>query len=312
MKSNDDIDLVEILNTILNKKLTIVIFVVAFTILGFGYYWISEPKWVSEVRISAPTLGQLSNYPQAVNLSNSNSIEANNESLTSMVFNQFLVNLNALILDDKYKDSVKMIKSKDFDYYTLSLFAPSAIQAQYELNNLYEQANFKTKGYLYSSIKSVLGARILELNEDINVLEMHAAKIKSTRMDLLRESLKTSKELKIKDNQIKVVPQVIPDEVLFMLGEDVLSSLLSNSDYLYLDLDEKYYHYKEWYLKLIGFELDSMYFQSANVISKPSLAKFKSNPKIELILAISILSGLLLGCAYVLFTDMLNSNKKSL
>lgn len=312
MKNNDEIELVEILNSIFKRKVTIIIFVVSFSILGYGYYYLSEPKWVSEIRISEPTLGQLSNYPQAVNLSNSNNIDASNNIITSVVFDNFLMNLNALILSDKYKDFVKIDKSKEFGYYTLSLFAPSATQAQSELLDLYEQANFQTKNYLYSSVESMLEARILELNENINILEMQAKKIKNMRMDLLRESLKISRKLHVKDNQIKVVPQVIPDETLFMLGEDVLSSLLSSSSYLYLDLDNKYYDYKEWYLKIIGFELDSVYFQSANVISKPSLPKFKSNPKVGVVLVISILLGLLLGCVYVLLTDMLNSNKKSL
>lgn len=310
MKSNDEIELVDILSSLLKRKVTIIIFVVSFSILGYGYHYLSEPKWVSEIRISEPTLGQLSNYPQAVNLSNSNNIDASNNTITSVVFNNFLMNLNALISSDKYKDFVKIDKSKEFDYYTLSLFAPSATQAQSELIALYEQANLQTKNYLYSSVESMLGARILELNENINILEMQAKKIKNIRMDLLRDSLKISQKLHVKDNQIKVVPQVIPDETLFMLGEDVLSSLLSSSSYLYLDFDNKYYDYKEWYLKIIGFELDSVYFQSVNVISKPSLPKFKSNPKIELVLGISIFLGFVLGCAYVLFIDMLNSNKK--
>ncbi len=187
-------------------------------------------------------------------------------------------------------------------------------QAQSELFNLYEQVNLKTKDYLYSSVESVLGARVLDLNENINILEIQAKKIKNMRMDLLRESLIISRKLNIKDNQIKIVQQFIPDEALFMLGEDVLSSLLSNSGYLYLYLDfgDKYYDYKEWHSKIIGFELDPVYFQSANVISKPSLPKFKSSPKIELILVISIFLGFILGCAYILFTDMLNSNKNLL
>ncbi|MEQ5726717.1 Wzz/FepE/Etk N-terminal domain-containing protein [Providencia rettgeri] len=99
--NHDEIDLSQLLYQLLQNKKTLVISVVLFFMLGCVYLLFTKPKWVSEAILLPPDMGQLANYPEAVNLTLPRTVPPIGNELVTPVFNRYLAYIDAYIAQKK-------------------------------------------------------------------------------------------------------------------------------------------------------------------------------------------------------------------
>ncbi|QXA59578.1 Wzz/FepE/Etk N-terminal domain-containing protein [Providencia rettgeri] len=114
-------------------KNTIFIITAFSMMIGCFYLALAKPQWTSVVFISSPELGQLSNYPEAVDLSLREQTWADKADLSTKVFNLFLANIDAYIEREKPNSPVAIFKPKVGNYRVLTFSSTNAKLAQSEL-----------------------------------------------------------------------------------------------------------------------------------------------------------------------------------
>ncbi|EFE51759.1 chain length determinant protein [Providencia rettgeri DSM 1131] len=301
-RNQDEIDLFHLANQLWVNKKTIIIFIIVFIFMGCVYLVFAKPKWTSQALISLPEIGQLSNYPTAVSLSlnSADNMGTYDMSLPTKVFNLFLANVDADIVKDKSNTPLSISKPKDANYYILSLSASNAKLAQLELTEWLNFLNKKTQSRLYQAIWQSLEQRKSQLLQQIKAFETSAKDKKQQRLTLLESALKIAQDTQLNVNEIKQLPNIIPDDALFMMGAPALNALIQQEKEWPLTFDPRYFDTQVQLSLISSFQLKEQGFDAINIISPPSLALHRESPKVTLILVLSIMLGGVVGVGYVL------------
>lgn len=243
--------------------------------------------------ISSPQLGQLSNYPEAVDLSWHAQTWADEDDLSTKVFNLFLANVDAYIERDKPNSPVSVFKSKTGHYHVLSFSSSNAKLAQSELTELVAFLNQQTQQNLYQSIHQSLELRKHSLQRRLNVLEASTKEQKQQRIALWG----SAKNQRLKGGEINRLANHMMDAPLLAMETSTVLRLLTHDSRLPLEM--QVFDTKTALSLLSSFKLNESRFHAVNVISPPSLAKYRDSPHILLVLGLSSLLGIAVGVAYV-------------
>lgn len=297
---HDEIDLIQIAHQLWANKRTILIITLLFLMMGCSYLAFSKPKWVSEAMISLPEVGQLANYPEAINLNLPKREPLNEKEFSSIIFNRYLANVDAYIAKEKALSPVNITKSKESSYYVVSFSAMTAKTAQLKLTDLLEALNQQTRLALYRSASQALDNRKQAVQQQLDALEKTAKIKQQQHVVLLENALQIAKDTKVNINEIKQLPDIIPDEALFMMGVPALEGLIKQEQNWPLQLSDEYYDNQVWLTRLSSFRLDDRYFQAFTLVSPASLATHRTSPKATLVMVLSVILGVLVGGSYVL------------
>lgn len=306
--NHDDIDLFQLVHQLWQNKKTLLIITAFFFMAGCAYLVFAKSKWVSEAIISPPDIGQLANYPEAINLNLPRTVSPNEKELTTTAFNRYLANIEAYIAQEKATSPVSLTKSKETGNYVISFSAEKAKTAQRELTDLLAELNQQTRATLYRTATQALDTRRHAVQQRLQAQEAIAKRKQQQRVVLLENALQIAKETRLNVNDIKQLPSIIPDEALFMMGVPALEALLKQERDWPLQLSDEYYDDQEWFTLLSNFRLDERYFQAFTLVSPPSLAVHRSSPKVALVMVLSVILGGIVGSAYVLAREALSAN----
>ncbi|EFE51738.1 chain length determinant protein [Providencia rettgeri DSM 1131] len=298
--NHDEIDIFQLMHLLWQNRKTLFMIIAFFFMMGCAYLVFAKSKWVSEAIISPPDIGQLANYPEAVNLNFPKTTSPNGNELTTRVFNRYLANIEAYITQEKATSPVSITKSKEMGYYVISFSAQKAKTAQLELADLLAELNQQTRTTLYQTAAQALDTRRHAVQQRLQAQEAIAKRKQQQRVVLLENALQIAKNTQLNINEIKQLPSIIPDEALFMMGVPALEALLKQERDWPLQFSDEYYDDQLWLTLLSNFRLDERHFHAYTLVSPPSLAVHRSSPKVVLVMVLSVILGGIIGGAYVL------------
>lgn len=307
--NSDEIDLLDLLLQLWNGKKTIIAAVCIAIVLAIGYIVIAKEQWTSTAIITPPQLGQLADYPTAVAVID----PSNSKDISSDVFANFVSRMSAetlAFMPEKPLD-IKPTNSGSKDSFTVSFSAETPEEAQKSLLAVLNKVNKETSSSFYSNASKALQVRMDAINTSLDAQLQTAEAKKNRRLTALTEALKVAEATDTKNVAVKEV-NGLSDDMLFMLGESALKTLINNESSWPLYLSDSYYSNRETLQALQKIKLSDTgndKFEAFSYSQKPSLPMIKDAPKRALILILSVLLGGLIGAAIVLVKGFLRNMK---
>ena len=305
--STDEIDLLDLLLQLWNGKKTIITTVCIAIVLAIGYLAVAKEKWTSTAIITPPQLGQLADYPTAVAVID----PGNSKDISNDVFANFVSRVSAetlTFLPEKPLD-IKPTNSGSSDSYTVSFSAETAKDAQKSLVAVLNKVNKQTSSSFYSNAAKALEVRMQAINTALDAQIKTAQEKKARRLNALSEALKVAEATNTKNVTVKEVT-ALSDEMLFMLGEPALKTIIANETSWPLYLSDGYYSNRETLQALREIKLSDSgndKFEAFSFSQQPSLPVIKDAPKKSLILILSVLLGGLIGAGIVLCRGLIRN-----
>ncbi|WP_282807073.1 LPS O-antigen chain length determinant protein WzzB [Hafnia alvei] len=305
--STDEIDLLDLLLQLWNGKKTIITTVCIAIVLAIGYLAVAKEKWTSTAIITPPQLGQLADYPTAVAAID----PGNSKDISNDVFANFVSRVSAetlTFLPEKPLD-IKPTNSGSSDSYTVSFSAETAKDAQKSLVAVLNKVNKQTSSSFYSNAAKALEVRMQAINTALDAQIKTAQEKKARRLNALSEALKVAEATNTKNVTVKEVT-ALSDEMLFMLGEPALKTIIANETSWPLYLSDGYYSNRETLQALREIKLSDSgndKFEAFSFSQQPSLPVIKDAPKKSLILILSVLLGGLIGAGIVLCKGLIRN-----
>lgn len=306
----DEIDLLDLLVQLWKGKKTIIVSVCITTILAIGYIAVAKEKWTSTAIITPPQLGQLADYPTAVAVID----PSNSKDISNDVFANFVSRVSAealKFLPEKPLD-IKQTNPGSKDSFTVSFSAETAKDAQKSLATVLNTVNKQTSSSFYSNAEKALEVRMQNINTALDAQVKTAQEKKARRLNALSEALKVAEATNTKSVSVKEVTG-LSDEMLFMLGEPALKTIIANETSWPLYLSDSYYSNRETLQALREIKLSDSgndKFEAFSFSQQPSLPIIKDAPKKSLILILSVLLGGLIGAGIVLCKGLIRNIKE--
>jgi len=308
--ASDEIDLLDLLLQLWNGKKTIIAAVCIAIALAAGYLAVAKEKWTSTAIITPPQLGQLADYPTAVAVID----PSNSKDISNDVFANFVSRVSAetlTFLPEKPLD-IKPTNTGSKDSYTVSFSAETAKDAQKSLITVLNKVNKQTSSSFYSNAEKALEVRMQTINTALDAQVKTAQEKKARRLNALSEALKVAQATNTKSVTVKEVTG-LSDEMLFMLGEPALKTIIANETSWPLYLSDGYYSNQETLQTLREIKLSDSgndKFEAFSFSQQPSLPVIRDAPKKSLILVLSVLLGGLIGAGIVLGKGLIRNIKE--
>ncbi|TBL58306.1 LPS O-antigen chain length determinant protein WzzB [Hafnia alvei] len=305
--STDEIDLLDLLLQLWTGKKTIITTVCIAIVLAIGYLAVAKEKWTSTAIITPPQLGQLADYPTAVAVID----PSNSKDISNDVFANFVSRISAETLTflPETPLDIKPTNSGRNDSYTVSFSAETAKDAQKSLVAVLNKVNKQTSSSYYSNAAKALEVRMQAINTALDAQIKTAQEKKARRLNALSEALKVAEATNTKSVTVKEVT-ALSDEMLFMLGEPALKTIIANETSWPLYLSDGYYSNRETLQALREIKLSDSgndKFEAFSFSQQPSLPVIKDAPKKSLILILSVLLGGLIGAGIVLCKGLIRN-----
>ena len=305
--STDEIDLLDLLLQLWNGKKTIITTVCIAIVLAIGYLAVAKEKWTSTAIITPPQLGQLADYPTAVAVID----PSNSKDISNDVFANFVSRISAETLTflPETPLDIKPTNSGRNDSFTVSFSAETAKDAQKSLVAVLNKVNKQTSSSYYSNAAKALEVRMQAINTALDAQIKTAQEKKARRLNALSEALKVAEATNTKSVTVKEVT-ALSDEMLFMLGEPALKTIIANETSWPLYLRDGYYSNRETLQALREIKLSDSgndKFEAFSFSQQPSLPVIKDAPKKSLILILSVLLGGLIGAGIVLCKGLIRN-----
>ena len=312
--NNNEVNILAIIWHLWHGKKTIVITVLIGVILASVYLNFTKEKWTSTAIITKPQLGQLSNFPMI-----STTIDPiNSKNISSNVFTNFVSRISAETLNflPERPLEIKPTTSGSNDTFTVSFSDETAINAQKSLISILKKINRQTSNNFYYNANKAIRVKILSTNTILDSQIRTAQEKKIRRLNTLTESLKVAKATNTKHISVNEVSE-LSDDMLFLLGERALNTLIINEDSWPLYLNDSYYSNKETLQILKNIKLNDSkidYFESFSFVQKPSLPIINDSPKKALVLTLFALLSCLVSFAIIFIRILIHyvKNKKSI
>lgn len=296
----DEIDLWAVIETLwLGKKIILTVMLIFF-LMGCLSLTVITPAWTSTAVIAPPEWGQLSNYPDAVSLSESFDPLTKSRDLPIHVWERYLAKGEALVVARNAGVSIRITPVKNRQGVTFSATASTADLAQRQLRDFLAQLNTQIQTELYAAVSMALDNRQQQLQQRLRIQDASADEQRLRQVARLEGARRVAEALSISVNQLHPVPAALSDETLFMLGMPALTALIGQAQVSPRVFDEAYYRDKAWLALIASFSLEKGGFQAVSTLSGPSLPANKDSPKTPLILMLSLLMGGIIGGGLVL------------
>lgn len=293
----DDIDLLAALKTLWKGKTLLFAISGVFLLVGAFILFLWPAQFTTRVLISPPTLQTLGNYPEAVKLSDN--AFGPLADFPQHIFEQFIATIEGDIEQNHQQRHLELVKVKNTPNYWLISKGSTPQKAVEQLTSFLTVHNDTVKNTLYRAITSRLGHQkqyyALELATQLTI----AQKKHAQRRLLWKNALVIAQKNNLLTQQLPSIPDNIPEEALFMLGTQALTDLMVQEEWP-LPLDDAYYDSLGSLKTLTDFSLQIDPFKAFHSLSLPTLPSSPSSPKIPLILALSLLLGIICGSLVVL------------
>lgn len=204
---------------------------------------------------------------------------------------------------------VKPTNFRGNDSYAVSYSSETAEDAQNSLEQILNRVNEQTSKGFYSNLKKALEIKKKAITTELDAQVKTAQEKKARRLNILSESLKLAEATDTKSVKIKDVTE-LSDEMVFMLGEPALKSIISNESSWPLYLSDSYYSNLETLRALSEIKIsddEGIKLEAFSYSHQPSLPAIKDAPKKSLILILSVLLGSLIGAGIVLCREFIRN-----
>ncbi|MDD9339886.1 MAG: Wzz/FepE/Etk N-terminal domain-containing protein [Providencia heimbachae] len=293
----DEIDLLDILKTLWKGKKWLIAISGIFLLIGILATFLWPAQFTTRTLISPPTLLTLGNSPEALTLSDNPPGPLSD--LSQQIFAQFIARLEGEIEQNGQRQNLELVRVKNTPNYWLISKDATPQKAVEQLTTFLTAHNEVVKSTLYQSITSRLNYRkqyyALILTSQLTV----AQKKQAQRHLLWKNAAVIAEKNNILTHQLPAIADNIPEEALFMLGTRALTDL-KNQDNSPLPLSDIYYGALGTFESLTTFSLQLDPFQAYQSLSLPTLPASPSSPKTRLIIALSLLLGVICGSLVVL------------
>lgn len=327
---DDEIDIISLLKIIWDKKIKILFITIILFLIGLGYSYQLPENYLTSLTINKSNNYEFSrvyNLNKIINANKKNPSKQTNEliQLNQSFLNRFMNELKdyeefIFILKDRKKvsENISKYKIEDqekelFKYVKfLKIVEPKGNKASYILNFEWDdldEVNMIFQDTLNLTLENFEAKIYDELEQTLKNERKIKVNLDLARLDYLREQSSIAKELNIINNQIDNSN----------LSQSSVSLNINTSDiayYLrgYKAIDKEIELIKDRDYETFEFiqeEINSLKKEDINWINyNINLAEVKSLKNSQLILIISILSGLIIGVFYVLISNALQSKKK--
>ncbi|WP_370558524.1 Wzz/FepE/Etk N-terminal domain-containing protein [Edwardsiella tarda] len=310
--TNDELDLIEILNQLWYGKRIIIGLSLFSVLIASTYLMLLTPKWIVEITLAKPYLNQLANYPSGVTLTQlrltglsaeegEDSATINEDKITNDVFNTFIAVAN----ENPEQQPFTLKSGAPRGGLVLSYSGTNAQLAEDSLQSILSTLNILTQQRLYAALHSTLQERENILKIQIKAQEDNAKAQRDYRLSLLKNALQIAQRLDIQHSQITKSSGEISNDILFMLGAPTLQAIIEYENSLPLKFNQSYYKAKGMLDAINYFKLQPEHFYSFS--SSPSEV-IRGGPKRTLILALALLLGIITSCAYILLHNALREH----
>lgn len=339
-QDNDEIDLIELFRTLWKQKAKIALVTAATTLAAGIYAFTAEEVWTSKAVFDAPKLEEIDSYYEftqqlrrTLQKPTIGAITLIPDQITKEVFTEFQKQTNSIDLrhefwsqSDYYQNLVKDIKSekdkeKKLDdliekniaivpideqkvkFPSVSLSVNDAATAKELLIQYVDKLNEKVWKSKSAELKTILKEEVAELENEKKLLEFRAETDRKNAIEIIGKAKNVAEKANIKELNLTAMQgnvNVNSGDMLFFLGTKALEAQIDNLVNKPVTMPTRYYEVERMLTelkKLPEFKVD---IKSYRYLQAPSEPLIKDKPKSIVIIVISFLLGMMLGCGYVL------------
>ncbi len=271
--NDDEIDLIELILSIWQKKWWVVLIVVIFAVGSIGYALMAKEQWTSRAEIIAPNIKEmgkyLDTYEKYFSIINQNQNQNQNQAeiASKVLLNGFSSAIGSHeqqvkffqqseILKKQIKqgkkasssmlqliNAVKVAKpneKKGVNYIAIAFSSGEAAVAQQTLGRLIQYINIITKQELIEDLQTEIATKIKTLQIKKDSVKLFADTTEKVRLKNLQRALLTAKNAGIVDySQVRGERFVLPGNFAGEAGIQLQDNRLSEGNFLFM-LGEKY------------------------------------------------------------------------
>lgn len=347
-RNDDEIDLLELFRLLWQKKVVILAFVLAATLLALAYAFTAAEKWTSIAYVRAPRVEQLKAYLEQrralARVTGNKPVDI--AALSNKLFNDFIQLSateqvkHAFFLGSPYyknqtqeaeeqssRSVLHRLADKDLQIkapgkneispsYTLSFTAANAGDAQGVLTAYIDAVNRQALALVDREFGDSLNAGVLSRQAEASDIEFQVEHARKRYIADLEAALSTARNAGIKEYTVgqhlpgSAVIELRNVDRLFMLGEKYLSAELATAKDSPLLFPPRYYELKRE-LQMLEPMLEYLAAPSDSYSYQlaPTLPLSREAPKRSLIVVLGVILGGMLGCGWVLVTAALRRPK---
>lgn len=305
-KSDDEIDLLEIIAQLWNGKKTIIACVIVAMVLAGVYLFVAKEKWTSTAIVATPTSGMIANYNASLSVlyKQTPADKPSLPDLQTQFFGRFAASMGALSaalrnLEEPLMLKIDPVVAGSNDQLSIAYTAPTAKDAQAQLTKYIDQINDKVVDGYTADLRRTLGVKTNELSNALDTQKQVAIDKKQQRMDAIKQALTIAEASGVKSSQLNQA-EYLSDDTLYLLGTSSLQSMIQNEATKPLIFDKSYYDTQSALLAVTHMKIDLSHLQSYRYISTADLPIRRDSPKRMLVMLLAIILGGVVGAAVVI------------
>lgn len=305
-KSDDEIDLLEVIAQLWNGKKTIIACVIVAMVLAGVYLFVAKEKWTSTAIVATPTSGMIANYNASLSVlyTQTPGDKPSLPDLQNQFFGRFAASMAALSsalqnLEEPQMLRVDQVVKGSNDQLSIAYTAPTAKDAQAQLTKYIEQINDKIVDGYTADLRRTLGVKTNELSSALDTQKQVAIDKKVQRMDAIKQALTIAEASGVKTSQLNQA-EYLSDDTLYLLGTSALQSMIQNEATKPLLFDQSYYDTQSALLAVTHMKIDLSHLQSYRYIATADLPIRRDSPKKTLVMLLAIILGGVVGAAVVI------------
>ena len=305
-KSDDEIDLLEIVAQLWKGKIIIITCVLVAIILAGTYLFFAKEKWTSTAIVATPSSGMIANYNASLSVlyTQTPTDKPALPDLQNQFFGRFAASMSALSSALKNREEPQVLKLDQVvkgsnDQLSVTYTAPTAKEAQTQLTKYIDQINDKVVEGYAADLKRTVGVKTNELSNALDTQKQVAIDKKQQRMDAIKQALTIAEASGLKSSQLNQA-EYLSDDTLYLLGSSALQSMVQNEKTRPLVYLQAYYDTQSALLAVTHMKIDLSHLQSFRYISNADLPIRRDSPKKTLVMLLAIILGGVVGSAIVI------------
>ncbi|PVX42952.1 chain length determinant protein (polysaccharide antigen chain regulator) [Pasteurella langaaensis DSM 22999] len=327
LKQNDEIDLIELIQVLWKKKITIILTALVFTLAAAAYAFTAKEKWTSTAEVIPPTAVELGEYANAkmrfAKISNVSNITI--DSISKKLYSNFdriafsqNERRDFFMKSDEYKRLIEGLDEKaqrkvlsDLSIEYISILRPDPKKNQDMFDNRISFASETPEAAQKTLTQFINFINEKAFNLDKSEFQLQITqKIESlnTEKEETETSLAVEKELNISPNSIIQSPQanMAPSQQTTGPLDHTTALLTYGADYARLQLHLIDTQLKQ--LTALQKEVKNLKGQSYSYQASPSYPVQRDWPKRAILLLVGAVLGGIIGSIWVLVNVFLRNN----
>jgi len=303
---SEQIDLLDVLSQVWRGKWIVALFILVAVIVAGIYLSIAKEKWTSIAVISAPDVGQIAGYSNAMSV-----IISDPEFDITDIQQRVIVRFNSAFsaLAEALKNQEKpeeltigaAVRGQPLPL-KLAYVGSSAQDAQRKLAEYIEKVDQQIARELVDDLKNNVKSQTTNLVASLSTQEKVAQEQKNLRIKQIIQALSVAKESGVKSPQVQQTENVSQD-TMFLLGSTALESMVKNESSRPLIFSDDYYKTRQNLLDIQSIVVKPQNIHAYRYVMKPTLPIRRDSPRKVITLVLAILLGGILGTGFVLMRN---------